>query len=144
VFAFTDPLSNTGYLYPLSLLQGLGQQPESFFGRTIFTYSHDRSMAAVQEGLADGASVDGLVYELAAGRNPEIGAQTRVIWESHDFGIPPVVVPRAISPEKKALLQELLLGMHHDPQGEKALAALGVERFVEADPRLYDSRESRP
>lgn len=137
VFAFTDPLSNTGYLYPLSLLQGMGQQPETFFGRTIFTYSHDRSMAAVMEGIADGASVDSLVYEFAVKRNPEIARQTRVIWESPDFGIPPVVVPRAISPARKALLKELLLGLHRDAEGEKALAALGVERFVEPAPGLY-------
>ena len=137
VFAFTDPLSNTGYLYPLSLLQGMGQQPETFFGRTIFTYSHDRSMAAVMEGIADGASVDSLVYEFASRRNPEIARQTKVIWESRDFGIPPVVVPRTISPERKALLKELLLGLHHDAEGEKALAELGVERFVEPEPGLY-------
>jgi len=137
VFAFTDPLSNTGYLYPLSLLQGMGQQPETFFGRTIFTYSHDRSMAAVMEGIADGASVDSLVYDFAGKRNPEIFRRTRVIWESQDFGIPPVVVSRTISPEKKALLKELLLGLHHDAEGEKVLAELGVERFVEPAPGLY-------
>ena len=137
VFAFTDSLSNTGYLYPLSLLQGMGQQPETFFGRTIFTYSHDRSMAAVMEGIADGASVDSLVYDFAGKRNPEIFRRTRVIWESQDFGIPPVVVPRTISPEKKAVLKELLLGLHRDAEGEKALAELGVDRFVEPDPRLY-------
>jgi phosphonate transport system substrate-binding protein len=137
VFAFTDPLSNTGYLYPLSLLQGMGRQPETFFGRTIFTYSHDRSMAAVMEGVADGASVDSLVYDFAGERNPEIFRRTKVIWESQDFGIPPVVVPRSISPEKKALLKQLLLGMHRDVEGEKALAELGVERFVEPAPGLY-------
>jgi len=138
VFAFTDPLSNSGYLYPLSLVQGMGQQPETFFGRTIFTYSHDRSMAAVMEGITDGASVDSIVYEFARKRNPEIARQTRVILESPDFGIPPVVVPRTISPEKKALLKDLLLTMHRDAEGEKALFALGVERFVEPDPRLYE------
>jgi len=67
-----------------------------------------------------------------------------VIWESPDFGIPPVVVPRTISPARKALLKELLLGMHRDAEGKKALAALGVERFVEPEPRLYYSKEKRP
>jgi len=141
VFAFTDPLSNTGYLCPLSLLQGMGQQPETFFSRTIFTYNHDRSIAAVLDGLADGASVDYLVYEFAGKRNPEIIRQTRVIWESRDFGIPPVVVPRAISPARKAMLKKLLLGLHLNEEGQKVLAALGVERFVEPDPRLYEVRE---
>jgi phosphonate transport system substrate-binding protein len=137
VFAFTDPLSNTGYFAPLSLLRGMGQQPETFFGRTIFTYSHDRSMAAVMEGIADGASVDSLVYEFAGKRNADIARRTRVIWESRDFGIPPVVVPRTIAPARKALLKELLLGLHQNAEGEKVLAELGVDRFVEPDPRLY-------
>ncbi|MBU4177676.1 MAG: substrate-binding domain-containing protein [Desulfurivibrionaceae bacterium] len=137
VFAFTDPLSNTGYRYPLSLLQDMGQQPETFFGRTIFTYSHDRSIAAVMEGITDGASVDSLVYQFAGKRNPEILRRTKVIWESPDFGIPPVVVPRIIAPAKKALLKELLLGMHHNAEGEKALAVFGVDRFVEPPPGLY-------
>lgn len=138
VFAFTDPLSKTGYLYPLSLLRGLGRQPETFFGRTIFTYSHDRSIAAVVDGLANGAAVDSLVYEFAVKRNEEIGRRTKVIWESPDFPIPPVVVPRGISPKLKALLKELLLGLHSEADGEKALTALGVERFVEPEPERYE------
>ncbi|OGR01634.1 MAG: hypothetical protein A2505_08980 [Deltaproteobacteria bacterium RIFOXYD12_FULL_55_16] len=144
VFAFTDPLSNTGYLCPLSLLQGMGQQPETFFSRTIFTYSHDRSMAAVMEGIADGASVDSLVYDLAVKRNPQIARQTRVIWESQDFGIPPVVVPRDISPARKALLKELLLDLHLDPEGKKVLTVLGVERFEEPELKLYKSLRRGP
>ena len=138
VFAFTDPLSKTGYFYPLSLLQDLGRQPETFFGRTIFTYSHDRSIAAVVDGLANGAAVDSLVYEFAVKRNEEIGRRTKVIGESPDFPIPPVVVPRGISPKRKALLKELLLGLHTEAEGEKALAALGVERFVEPEPERYE------
>jgi phosphonate transport system substrate-binding protein len=63
VFAFTDPLSQTGYFYPISLLEQMGEQPESFFARTIFTYSHDRSINAVARGLVDGAAVDHLVYD---------------------------------------------------------------------------------
>lgn len=138
VFAFTDPLSTTGYFVPLSMLKSMGQQPETFFGRTIFTYNHDRSIAAVLEGLADGASVDNLVYEFAVKREPEIARKIRVINESREFGIPPVVVSRAIAPAKSARLKELLLSLHLDPEGAKALAALGVERFVEPEPKLYE------
>ncbi|MFZ5773892.1 MAG: phosphate/phosphite/phosphonate ABC transporter substrate-binding protein [Thermodesulfobacteriota bacterium] len=136
-FAFTDPLSNTGYLYPLSLLQTMGQQPETFFARSIFTYSHDRSLAAVMDGVADGASVDSLVYDFAARRNPEIAKKIKIIQESEEFGIPPVVVPRAISPQKRAQLKRMLLTLHQDKEGMEALAALGVERFVEPDQRRY-------
>lgn len=137
VFAFTDPLSNTGYLCPMSLLSRMNQQPETFFARTIFTYSHDRSIAAVHEGVADGAAVDSLVYEFALRRDPGLAGKFRIIRESAEFGIPPVVVPTAISEEKKARLKELLLGLHLDPEGAKVLGLLGVDRFVEPDPGRY-------
>ncbi|MBW6520391.1 MAG: phosphate/phosphite/phosphonate ABC transporter substrate-binding protein [Desulfoarculaceae bacterium] len=137
-FAFTDPLSNTGYHYPLTLLQSMGQQPEDFFGRTIFTYSHDRSIAAVMDGIANGASIDSQVYEFTAKRNSLISQQTRIIHESKDFGIPPVVIPVSIDPEEREQLKQILLSLHLDPEGEKALAELGVDRFIEPDSRLYE------
>ncbi len=137
IFAFTDPLSNSGYLYPLSLLREKGEQPEGFFARTIFTYSHDRSLAAVAEGVAAGAAVDSLVYEFTKARNPELADQVRVIWQSPEFGIPPVVVPSSAPAERREWLRRLFLGLHRDEEGRQALEALGVERFVEADPRRY-------
>lgn len=138
VFAFTDPLSNSGYMYPLSVLHKSGESPETFFSRTIFTYSHDRSIVSVMEGIADGAAVDSIIYESLVQKDPEIGKRTKVIHRSPEFGIPPVVVPKHIKPETAALLKELFLGAHTDPDGSKALAEIGVERFVEADETLYD------
>lgn len=137
VFAFTDPLSNSGYMYPLSLLRKSGKSPETFFSRTIFTYSHDRSIVSVMEGIADGAAVDSIIYDSLARQDPEVARLTKVVHRSPEFGIPPVVVPRHIKPETAALLKEIFLGAHKDPEGSKALAEIGVERFVEADQAMY-------
>jgi phosphonate transport system substrate-binding protein len=136
-FAFTDPLSNSGYHYPLSLLHQMGEQPERFFGHTFFTYSHDRSIAAVMDGLADGAAVDSLIFEFASQNTPRIAQQIAVIGQSPDFGIPPVVVPRSLSPAKKAWLKELFLSLHTDAEGKQVLIPLGIERFQEPDPTRY-------
>ncbi|PLX49229.1 MAG: phosphate/phosphite/phosphonate ABC transporter substrate-binding protein [Desulfobulbaceae bacterium] len=138
VFAFTDPLSNSGYMYPLSVLHKAGESPETFFSRTIFTYSHDRSIVSVIEGIADGAAVDSIIYESLIQKDPEIGKLSKIIYRSPEFGIPPVVVPKHIKPETAALLKELFLDAHTDPDGSKALAEIGVERFVEADEAMYD------
>ncbi len=63
VFAFTDPESNTGKLVPTYWLAQVGELPETFFAKTIYTYSHDNSILAVAKGLVDGATVDGLIWE---------------------------------------------------------------------------------
>lgn len=137
IFAFTDPLSNTGYLYPLSVLQQLGEKPETFFRHTIFTYSHDRSIYALREGVADGASVDSIIYEFATQKDPHIAGLTKVIHRSQEFGMPPVVVPKQTKPETAARLKNIFLSAHTNQDGLKALDEIGIDRFVEPDENLY-------
>ncbi len=138
VFAFTDPLSNTGYRYPLELLKEIEETPERYFSRTIFTYSHDRSINSVIDGVAHGAAVDSIVYNFFKKRTPVIGTATKVIGSSRAYGMPPVVVPSATSEEQKRWLSEIFLQIHNDPEGQKALEIMGIDRFVKPDPELYN------
>ncbi len=138
VFAFTDPISLSGRVYPTYLVQQLGFTPEEFFARTFFTYSHDEAIRAVASGLADGAAVDSLVFDFALARDASLKDKVRVIHTSPDFGIPPVVVSPFTRPQVKAELQALLLGMADDPLAKDALAAVGVEGFVLIEDSAYD------
>jgi phosphonate transport system substrate-binding protein len=138
VFAFTDPMSNTGRVYPTFLVRELGATPDSFFSDSFFTYSHDRAIAAVADGLADGAAVDSLVLDYAVARDPALATRLKVIHRSPDFGIPPVVVPIGMSPNLRAELLELLLDLDDDPAGSSVLVDLGVDRFVRGDDGAYD------
>lgn len=139
VFAFTDPISHSGRAYPTYLVAQLGSTPEAFFSRTFFTYSHDKAIAAVAQGVADGAAVDSLVLKYALERDPSLSEKIKVIHQSPPFGIPPVVVPPDISPRLKAKLREVLLDMTKDPEGEKILAELGFDRFALLDDNAYES-----
>ena len=139
VFAFTDPISFSGRVYPTYLLQQMGEIPESFFQRTFFTYSHDDAIQAVASGVADGASVDSLVLDFAIERNPEIASQIQIIHTSKTFGIPPVVVNPDIRPQLRGQLEDLLLTMGETTQGVAALQALGYDRFVQIDDEAYTS-----
>ncbi|MCE7948594.1 MAG: phosphate/phosphite/phosphonate ABC transporter substrate-binding protein [Chloroflexi bacterium CFX4] len=138
-FAFTDPISNTGRVYPTYLVQQLGSTPEQFFSKVFYTYNHDDAIRAVAEHLADGAAVDSLVYEFALVRDPSLAQRVRVIHRSPPFGIPPIVISPDARPQLKATLQELLYAMVNDPEGREALSALGVERFVPISDDAYDS-----
>jgi phosphonate transport system substrate-binding protein len=139
VFAFTDPISNSGRVYPTYLVQQLGFTPEIFFARTFFTYNHDDAIRAVADQLADGAAVDSLVYEYALERDPTLSERIRIIHRSPAFGIPPVVVSPNIRPQTQALLQETLLGMSESSEGQAALTSLGIDAFVLIDDSAYDS-----
>ena len=139
VFAFTDPISLSGRVYPTYVLQQMGFTPEEFFARTFYTYSHDEAIRAVASGLADGAAVDSLVYEYAVARDPLLAEKVKVIHRSPDFGIPPVVVSPFTRPQVKADLQSLFLEMADDLTARDALASIGVDRFVPIDDSAYDS-----
>lgn len=139
VFAFTDPTSFSGRVYPSYLLHKMGFEPETFFSRTFFTYSHDKAIYAVADGQANGASVDSLVYDFALKREPSLAERVRIIHTSPDFGIPPVVVSPSIRPQLRVALAEILLGMNLDPDGLIALQALDYDGFVSSSDDNYKS-----
>jgi len=109
VFAFTDPMSNTGHNFPKYLIKQLGETAESFFSRTFFTYSHDDAIRAVASGLADGAAVDSLVYDYAIQREPDLAQRTKIVFRSEPFGIPPVVAGPQARPQVVAEVRDLLV-----------------------------------
>jgi len=139
VFAFTDPISTSGRNYPISLVQQMGETPETFFSRTFYTYSHDDAIRAVANRVADGAAVDSLVYAFAIEREPELAVQTRVIHQSPPFGIPPVVVSPDVRPQLAAELKAVLLSMYNSPAGRAALQAAGIDLFVTIEDGAYES-----
>ncbi|MBI4840449.1 MAG: phosphate/phosphite/phosphonate ABC transporter substrate-binding protein, partial [candidate division NC10 bacterium] len=138
-FAFTDPLSTSGYLYPVYYLVSRGRQPATFFAKTLFTYSHDNSIEAVAESVVDGAAVDSLIYDYLQVTKPALVAQTRIVHRSPSFGAQPVGVPKNLDPATRRALRDLFLGLDQDPAGQGILRKLGVDRFIPGNDRLYDS-----
>ena len=58
-FAFVDPKSASGYVYPRAMLIEKGINPDTFFKETIFAGDHMKVMAAVLDGRVDaGATYD--------------------------------------------------------------------------------------
>ena len=145
-FAFTDPLSNSGTLYPTYRLSLMNETPGSFFGvddkgksKYFFTYSHDSSIIAVAEELAEGAAVDSLVYIYLEKTKPEITSKTRIIEISPSFGIPPVVVSKDIDPFLEKRLRDILFEMDRDEEGKQILSNIKIDGFVNIYDSDYDS-----
>lgn len=138
-FAFTDPLSNSGKLVPTYMLARMNETPESFFKEFVFTKSHDKSIKAVAQGVVDAAAVDSLIWEYLDATAPEFTAKTRILEKSAPYAIPPVVVPRDLAPEIKEKLRQAFLGADADPEGQKILRLMRVDRFVQIPDSDYDS-----
>ena len=139
VFAFTDPDSNTGAMVPRFWLAEAGETPESFFSKTIFTYSHDNSIMAVAKGMVDAAAVDGHQWEYFERFSPAYTSRTRVIRKSQPFGSPPLVASGRLNDDVRSKIRELMLSMHTDPEGKRILDNLLIDRFVAPREEWYQS-----
>ena len=137
-FAFVDPKSNTGRLYPTYFLAKRDELPDSFFSSYQYSYSHNKSVEMVAKNRVDGASVDSIVYDYMVATGSPYAKQTKIIHRSPKFGIPPVVVPPNISPYLKESLRSIFLEMHDDPEGKLILEGMKIERFVEVPDANYD------
>jgi phosphonate transport system substrate-binding protein len=78
-FAFVDPISASGYLFPTLLIKSkTGQDPKTFFGSIIFAGGHDKAALAVYQGTVDGAA-SFIDVRTSAGMPADILTKTKVI-----------------------------------------------------------------
>lgn len=140
-FAFTDPMSFSGHLGALYLIQhktGATEDPDSFFSRYMFTYSFSKSLQAVTDRIVDGAAINSVVYESAQRRDPALVAAVRILAVSPKVPTGSIVVRRNLDSSLKELLRNSFLGMSDDPAMTTALHSLSFDGFVPIHPDTYD------
>lgn len=137
-FAYSDPLSNSGFLFVQHLLRHKKHDPASYFKRSFFTYSHRHVVDAVSQGLAEAGAVDGYVWETLAELSPAVTAQTRVMMRSPDFGFPPIVAPASTHQAVVARYANALKRMVDHAVGQQVLKELRLDGFADAPPGLFD------
>ncbi len=138
-FAFTDPKSNSGKLYPTYLLKTTGFTPEKFFKRFIYSYSHNKSVEMVAKKIVDGAAVESIIYEYMLKKGSPYAKQVKIIKRSPLFGIPPVVVTKDIDSNLKRKIKNAFLNMHKTEKGKAILDAMMIDEFVDVSDRNYGS-----
>jgi len=138
IFAFSDPDSNSGFLYPLSLMTAKGEKPETFFRQTFFTFNHAETVQAVSEQVADGGAVDSYIWEYLAIFRPDITKKTRIIKISPSFGFPPIVFRLGVNPNTVNLMKDTLESMGEDVTGKILLARLKLDGFGHYSDSLFN------
>ncbi len=139
VFAFTDPKSNSGRLYPAYLLKTLHSTPERYFKRVLYSYSHNKSIELVAKKVVDGASVESLVYDYMVKKGSPYVKQTKIIKRSPPYGTPPVVVTKGIDAGLREDIRAALLNMHKSAKGRAILDAMKIDGFIRPSDKTYNS-----
>ena len=138
IFAFSDPDSNSGFLYPLTLMGERGEKSDTFFRQTFFTFNHAETVQAVSEQVADGGAVDSYIWEYLAAFEPEITRKTRIIKKSASFGFPPIVSHLGVDASTVKLMKSTLENMNQDVTGRALLADLKLDGFGHYPDSLFN------
>ena len=138
VFSYSDPDSNSGYLYPQYRLASLGENSATFFSRSFYTWGHRKVIEAVGAGLADGGAVDGYVWETLAEFHPTLTRATRIIERSPEFGHPPFAARSDIPAADLLQFREVLIEMSSDDEGAELLRLMRLDGFVPGKQSLFD------
>lgn len=138
-FAFTDPLSYSGRLaVDYMLMDEYRTTPEQFFQRCFYTYSHDKSLWAVENKLADGAGIDSQIYDYAKKRDSRLDEKIRIIGVMKPTPTGPVVMRQDLPPETRQRLQEIFFHMDEDPEMAEAMRQVIIDKFVPPQPDVYN------
>ena len=138
VLAYSDPLSNSGWLVAQTQLHAAGLSPRDL-KKSFFAHGHRTVAEAVAARLAHAGSIDGYVWETMRQQGMAAVEQTEVVWKSEPFGFPPIVARRNSRHGKTVALQAILLGMQNEPEGLALLKALNLTGFEAGSPSLFSS-----
>lgn len=138
VLAYSDPLSNSGWLVAQAQLRATGLSVQDL-RRTFFAHGHRNVAEAVASGLAHAGCIDGYVWETMQLQNMTSAAKTQVVWKSDLYGFPPIVVRHGDRNSALPALGVALLTMQDEPQGQDLLRALNLNGFSKPNPALFDS-----
>jgi phosphonate transport system substrate-binding protein len=113
-FAFVDPSSTSGHLFPKTGMLQAGLNPDRDM-RSIFAGSHDASVLALLNGKVDAAAVADRLLDAVVGRGLAKREDLVVVWQSEPIPGAPVVMRRDLPEDFKVRLRAAFAAMHDVP-----------------------------
>ncbi len=137
-FAFADPNSTSGFLFPTFYFRKMGINPDSYFSKWGFGGSHENDVMAVVNGTYDAGAtyttneIKGVVQGLVAKGMIKKDA-VRTIWKSAMIPNGPIAVLKDLPDQMKKDIQKAFLDFATaDPEGFKVYTAPGGIKGYEA------------
>ncbi len=143
--AFADPISESGYIYPLETFveAGLikrGDDPKEFFGEVYFAGGYQQAIQALANGLVDAAGVSQFADLLLT---PE--QLPKITWIAESKPIPShlVCVRKGLDPERVDAFKQAMLKLNQPEYKYLLKHVYGPDGYVEANHSDYKSVEDK-
>jgi len=147
-FAFVDPASASGFLYPNAMLIQNGIDYKTAFSETVFAGGHDKVVIAVYNKQADagatfGDSVEGQVTDArttVTSTLPDVMDKVKVIGKTNPIPNDTVSVRSGLPYELVLQIQDGLLAIAQTDDGKALLKSLyNINGLATATDKEYDS-----
>ena len=133
-FAFVDPSSASGHLFPKAGLEQAGFVPAQLFSRVIFSGSHDASILAVENRKVDAAAVADRIFASAVSKGLVKQDDFQVVWSSRPIPESPMVWRKNLDPALKLKVAEALASIKDVPWGDQGV----LDGFQPTTDAAYD------
>jgi len=157
-FAFVDPASASGYLYPVAYLKGLGlvsgspPKTEDYFGsgNAVFAGGHDKVVTAVYNGQVAGGACFGGPLDPSTGAPtdarslvvktfPDVYSKVRIIGETQQIPNDTVSVRKGLDAAMVKQIRDGLLSITNTTQGRQLLYTLyQIDDLAPVTDSFYD------
>ena len=137
-FAFVDPASTSGNLFPRQAFKEAGMDPDEDLAEATFAGGHDASALAAANGDVDAGAVASTTFESMIAEGILNENDVRKIWESDPIPESPIAVRGDLSPEAKDKIKEAFVGMRPEDVGEEEISPDGAVGYVAARDSDYD------
>lgn len=120
-FAFVDPSSTSGHLFPKAGLMKAGFNTDKDFGRVIFSGSHDSSAIAVQNKKIDAAAIADRILDAAIAKGLAKREDLVEVWKSDPIPESPTVWRTDLPADLKKRVQAAFLQVKDIPWSDQGL-----------------------
>jgi phosphate/phosphite/phosphonate ABC transporter binding protein len=138
-FAFVDPKSASGYVYPRAMLIEKGFDPDKFFKETVFAGGHDKVIVSVLEGKVEAGAIYDGALAIAKGKGLKTEELTTLASTDpipHDA----IVVKTDLDDATTRKIQKALIDLEKTDEG-KAVIAKSTKKLtghILADDKTFD------
>ena len=120
-FAFVDPSSTSGHLFPKAGLMKAGLNTDKDFSRVIFSGSHDSNAVAVQNRKIDAAAIADRILDAAISKGLAKREDIVVVWKSDPIPESPTVWRKDLPADLKKRVQAAFLEVKDIPWSDQGM-----------------------
>jgi phosphonate transport system substrate-binding protein len=131
LLGLTDPGSTSGNLMPrVAFTKVIGMDLEDYFGKVVYTGSHELSSVAVVKGKVDVAFVASHRFDNVVNKGEAKLSDVNILWKSDPIPQDPFVYRNTLCEDIKAKVRETFLNLKGQPGSKAFLDNVKSNTFV--------------